>query len=440
MTKSWNDDEVRADSEIAAAAAPSSPQPYVARPRGRPPRNTIWDSIQGKYVPTNAVWVLAANTSDFVVDHEVPLTIEQAKASPDAPHWIRAISEELQSLRDCAVWKSVVLASVSKHCRPIPTKWVFKIKGDGKGNVVRYKARLVVCGYRQKLGRDYDLTYSPVAHAASIRMLLALAVTLRLHLRQFDIKTAFLYGHLPAHQPVYLQPPQGVPVAPGHVLQLQRAMYGLKQAPLMFNKHLDASLGKLRFRRSHYDPCVYFRRDGDGSLLILAVVVDDILLAASSKAKADGFARALRGIYKITDIGFPARIVGLNISASPQSLHVDQNQFVKDLARRFGQLNSNPVHTPTTLGEVAQGASPPLKPGHDYLSLVGSLLWVTISRPDIAVAVSKACARSMCPTKADRSAAIRILRYLLTTPEVKLTMSRKNNPRHTAVTTYVDAA
>ena len=143
-----------------------------------------------------------------------------------------------------------------------------------------------MCGYRQKFGRDYDLTYSPVAHAASIRLVLALAVSLRLHLRQFDIKIAFLYGRLPAHHPV---PPKGVPVAPGHVLQLARAMYGLKNAPLLFNRHLDTSLGKLHFKRSHYDPCVYFRRDSDGGLLILAVVVDDILLAASSKAKTDNF-------------------------------------------------------------------------------------------------------------------------------------------------------
>ena len=81
--------------------------------------------------------------------------------------------------------------------KAIPTKWVFKIKSDGHGVVARYKARLVACGYRQKFGRDYNLTFAPVAHAASIRMVLALAVRLGLILRQFDVKTAFLYGELP---------------------------------------------------------------------------------------------------------------------------------------------------------------------------------------------------------------------------------------------------
>lgn len=115
-----------------------------------------------------------------------------------------------------------MLSAVARGGRPIPTKWVFKIKGDGQGHISKYKARLVVCGYRQKFGRDYDLTYAPVAHAASIRMVLALTVTLGLLLWQFDVKTAFLYGNLPEHQRVYLLPPVGVKVPPGHVLLLQK--------------------------------------------------------------------------------------------------------------------------------------------------------------------------------------------------------------------------
>ena len=83
---------------------------------------------------------------------------------------------------------------------------------------------------------------------------------MRLVLRQFDIKTAFLYGHLPREQRVYLQPPQGVHVPAGHVLALLKSMYGLKQAPLQWNKHLHATLTAFRFLRSIYDPCVYFRR------------------------------------------------------------------------------------------------------------------------------------------------------------------------------------
>ena len=96
---------------------------------------------------------------------------------------------------------------------------------------------------------DYELTFAPVAHVGSIRTLLALAAGRGLHLRHFDIKTAFLYGVLPSHQRVYLQPPQGVEVPAGHVLELYRNMYGLKQASLQWNKHLDATLSKIGGRQ-----------------------------------------------------------------------------------------------------------------------------------------------------------------------------------------------
>ena len=436
---SWSDIVTKADEDIAEDNPPSTP-----RPRGRPPKNHTWDAAKGKYIPVNVItapsvnraWILSALNSDLVSQHKTPTTYEEAISGPDI-HWIKAIQSELQSLRSCAVWKLVVLSAVSRKSKPIPTKWVFKIKGDGAGNVARYKARLVVCGYRQKFGRDYDLTFAPVAHAASIRMGLAMAIALGMHLRQFDVKTAFLYGELPDHQSVYLLPPTGVAVPPGYVLKLYKAMYGLKQAPLMWNKHLNTTLQKLGFIRSQLDPCVYFKRNA-GIFLILAVVVDDIILAATTKQATDEFASQLRKIYTITDLGTPTRLVGLNISISADRLTLDQNQFVKDLAERFKQSKCKPVSSPAAPGDVPHGASPLLPPGNQYLSLVGSLLWASISRPDVAVAVSIACSKAISPTKADLNAAIRILRYLFHTGDIRLTFRKHINAPPVSV--YVDAA
>ena len=211
------------------------------------------------------------------------LAYEQAVTGPDAEHWKKAIQEELLSLKKYAVWKAVVLSAVAPGARAIPTKWVFKIKTDGNGRVAPFKARLVVCGYRQRFGRDYDQTFAPVAHAASIRTILALAIALGYHLHQFDVKTTFLYGVLPDNQRVYISPPKGVQVPAGHILSLLKAMYmyGLKQAPLQWNRHLNATLSRIGFKRSTFDPCVYFRTTSTGTLF-LAVVVDDIITAASS--------------------------------------------------------------------------------------------------------------------------------------------------------------
>ena len=436
---SWSDVVRKADADIAVTTT-------IPRPRGRPPSNHEWDETRGQYVPINIVgsapsansaWILATMNQELVADHVTPKTPEEALAGPDAAKWQAAMDEELSSLKHCAVWKVVLLSAVSRKCKAIPAKWVFKLKSDGAGNIARYKARLVVCGYRQKFGRDYNQTFAPVAHAASIRLVLALAVHLSLHLRQFDVKTAFLYGVLPENQRVYLQPPKGVPVPRGCVLALYKAMYGLKQAPLLWNQHLHNTLTSLSFKRSHFDPCVYSRRDSGGRYIILAVVVDDILVATSSSALADSFADDLRKTYKITDLGEPRRLVGLNITPVPNGIQLDQCQFVKDVAADFKQSSCKPVQTPIAPGTVPVGASPDLPPGHRYLSLVGSLLWASVTRPDIAVAVSIACSKSAKPTKADLAAAIRILRYLLHTPSVKLTFCKSAAP---AIFVFCDSA
>ena len=439
---SWSDVVSKADKDINSANTPPFP-----RPRGRPPSNHSWDPTKGEYVPTNPIlssassnkaWIFAAMQSDLVSEHETPKTYEEAISGPDAEHWKRAIQEELASLKHCAVWKIIILSAMAPGAKPIPTKWVFKIKSDGHGNIVRYKARLVVCGYRQKFGRDYNQTFAPVAHAASIRMILALAVHLGLLLRQFDVKTAFLYGDLPKSQTVYLQPPKGVHVPRNHVLALLKSMYGLKQSSFLWNRHLHNTLTKLKFRRSVHDPCVYSLKTDDGECIFLAIVVDDILAASSSIRLLNQFEQDLKRSYKITSLGVPRRLVGLNITHFDNGLSLDQIQFVKDVAAQFKQTQSKPVSSPMALGEVPLGASPDLPPGHKYLSLVGSLLWASLTRPDIAVAVSIACTKSIRPTKADLAAALRILRYLLHTPHVKLTYIRSA----TAPTfcTYVDAA
>ena len=420
----------------------------IRRPVGRPPSGHTWDGILGKYIPVNCItcapqsntaWVLAALNPDLVSSHHTPLTYHEAINSPDKRQWQAAISDELKSLRDCSVYKLITFREVPHNAKPIPYKWVFKIKGDNNGHVTRFKARLVACGYRQRFGRDYDRTYSPVAHAASIRLLLVLAATHGYCLRQFDIKTAFLYGLLPANQRVYLNPPKGLQVPQGTILSLQRALYGLKQAPLLFNQHLHAALSHLHFKRCIFDPCVYHRRDSDGTFIMLAIVVDDILLTASSPHGADAFASTMRKTYNMSDLGVPSRMVGLAINISPGAITLNQNQFIRDLASTFRQQDSNPIHTPCALGTVPEGDSPLLPPDNHYLSLVGSLLWATISRPDIAVAVSKACAVSQSPTRADWKAAIRILRYLLSTPKVTLTFTRPKSLTP-AVAVYVDSA
>ena len=183
----------------------------------------------------------------------------------------------------------------------------------------------------------------------------------------------------------------------------------------------------------------YYKKLAGNGVVFIAVVVDDIIAAATHLQTLRWLADCLRATYKITELGEPAYLVGLSISRDHSAITVHQNQFVRDLAATFKQTKCNAVPTPAVPGDVTSGQSPQLPPGHLYLSLIGSLLWCTISRPDIAVAVAIACSKSIRPTEADWKAALRILRYLLHTPDVVLafTVQAASCP---AICTYVDAA
>ena len=194
----------------------------------------------------------------------------------------------------------------------------------------------------------------------------------------------------------------------------------------------------LHFKRSKFDPCVYTQRSTAG-IVYLAVVVDDILAAATTLQQLQQFEQAMREVYNLTSLGEPTKLVGLNITVTSDKLTLDQVQFIKDTARDFKQTKCKPVATPIAPGDVPLGQSPLLPPGNRYLSLVGSLLWASITRPDIAVAVGIACTKSKNPTKADLAGAIRILRYLLHTPHIKLTMRQPQSHTKT-VSVYVDSA
>jgi hypothetical protein len=328
------------------------------------------------------------------------------------------------------------------NSRRIKTKWVFKLKRDTSGRIVRYKARLVVCGYAQKYGRDYQETFAPVASSTSIRTIIAFAAARGFKLSQHDIDLAFLYGVLPEHQRVYLYCPLGVSIPADHCLECLLGLYGLKQSPRLFNAHLNAVLGKLGYTQSLSDPCVYFKKS-TSSFSLLAIVVDDILHVASSADVIDAFSASMSSIYQMKNLGVPALMVGIKLSVSPARIRLDQSHYIRQVAATFGQLSAAPIRSPASQ-HGCLGASPSVSPEKldtskfPYLSLVGCLLWVTITRPDVAAAVGRACKFSKSPTVAHWRAAIRILRYLLATSELGLVYHRSVRP--IIVTVYADAA
>ena len=163
----------------------------------------------------------------FLLESE-PQTFKEAMLSSDSTSWKEAVNSEIESILSNHTWELVDLPPGNK---PLGSKWIFKRKMKDDGTIDKYKARLVVKGFRQKEGLDYFDTYSPVTRITSIRMLIALAAVYGLEIHQMDVKTAFLNGEL--EEEIYIEQPEGF-VVPGKekkVCKLIKSLYGLKQAP-----------------------------------------------------------------------------------------------------------------------------------------------------------------------------------------------------------------
>jgi len=155
-----------------------------------------------------------------------PNTYDQAMKSPDKDKWKNAMNEEIRSLMENKTW---ILDENKDGKKPISCRWVYKIKRQPDGSVERYKARLVARGYSRRYGTDYHETFAQVVRFESVRIVLSLAAFYKMKIRQFDVKTAFLYGEL--QEKLLMEQPPGYQDGTNKVCRLMKGLYGLKQAP-----------------------------------------------------------------------------------------------------------------------------------------------------------------------------------------------------------------
>ena len=161
------------------------------------------------------------------VDND-PSTYEEAMRSQDVAFWKEAVDEEKDSILGNNTW---LLTDLPVGCKPLGSKWIFKRKMKVDGSIDKFKARLVIQGFKRRHGVDYFDTYALVARISTIRLLIALASIHDLVIHQMDVKTVFLNGDL--DEEVYMEQPEGF-VMPGNehkVCKLIKSLYGLKQAP-----------------------------------------------------------------------------------------------------------------------------------------------------------------------------------------------------------------
>ncbi|GAB2289900.1 hypothetical protein Dimus_038074 [Dionaea muscipula] len=335
-----------------------------------------------------------------------PLHFSEASLSEA---WAYAMDEEINAINKNRTWE---LVDLPKGCKAIGVKWVYKLKKDSDGNVVKQKARLVVKGYNQQPGVDFNEVFAPVARIETVRLLIALAAQFKWKLYQMDFKSAFLNGVL--EEDVYVQQPQGY-VKQGSenkVLKLHKALYGLKQAPRTWNITLDAFLQRLNFVRCPHEYALYVRKS-NGNLLIVCVYVDDLIITGSSVVLIEEFKSKLIHEFDMTDLGLLNYYLGIQVVQSSTGIFISQQSYIKKLLELYGMEHCKAVSTRMAVGtKLSRVGNGEFVDSSVYRSMVGSLRYVTCTRPDVLYSVGVVC-RFMEKPREDHLAAFkRIFRYL----------------------------
>ncbi|GJW03925.1 putative ribonuclease H-like domain-containing protein [Tanacetum coccineum] len=318
-----------------------------------------------------------------------PSTIEPTKIAQalDDESWVEALQEKLLQFKIQKVWTLVDLPYGKKV---ISIKWVYRNKKDERGIVVRNKARLVAQGYKQEEGINYDEVFAPVTRIEAIRLFLAYASFMNFVLYQLDVKSAFLYGII--DEEVYVSQPLGFMDLefPDKVYKVEKALYGLHQAPRAWYETISTYLLDNRFYRGQIDKTLFIKR-----------VKDDILLMSS--------------------MGELTFFLGLQVKQKEDGIFISQNKYVGEILKKFGfssiRTANTPMETNKALIKDEDGEDVDV---HLYRSMIRSLMYLTSSRPDIMFSVC-ACSRFQVQPKVSHLNAVkRIFRYLKGRPNLGL--------------------
>jgi histone deacetylase 1/2 len=268
-----------------------------------------------------------------------------------------------------------------------------------------------------------------VVKAATIRLILSVAVSRGWSLRQLDVQNAFLHGIL--EEEVYMDQPPGYAdkVHPGYVCKLDKALYGLKQAPRAWYARLCKRLQSLGFTPSKADTSLFYYSRGDHSLFVL-VYVDDIIVASSSQDATDALLRDLQKDFALKDLGDLHYFLGIEVKKSSDGLLLTQERYATDVLSRSGMDKAKPVETPLSTAKklsLSDGEKLGSEDSTRFRSIVGALQYLTLTRPDISYAVNKVCQFLHAPTSVHWSAVKRILRYVRGTVKFGLKIRRSKS-------------
>nr|GEU41619.1 retrovirus-related Pol polyprotein from transposon TNT 1-94 [Tanacetum cinerariifolium] len=347
-----------------------------------------------------------------------PMTVKEALTDPV---WIESMQEELHQFIRLDVWELVLSLDGIK---PLTLKWLFKNKHDEENTVIRNKTRLVVRGYHQEEGIEFEEFFTLVARMEAIRIFLAYAAHKGFTVYQMDVKTAFLHGSL--KEDVYVCQLEGFIDLdhPSHVYKLKKVPYGLKQVSRAWYDELSTFLLQNGFSKGIIDLTLFTRRFDD-DMLVVQVYVDDIIFGSTDPRYATLFSDLMKSRFEMAMIGEMTFFLGLHVNQSPSGIFINQSNYVNEILKKYGlntcdiistlmdikdKLDLDQIRTPVDVTK--------------YRSMIGALMYLTSSRPDI-VHDTCVCARYQAhPTEKHLKEVKRIFCYFWGTVNMGLWYSK----------------
>nr|GFB36460.1 hypothetical protein [Tanacetum cinerariifolium] len=261
----------------------------------------------------------------------------------------------------------------------INMKWLWKNKRDEENTVIRNKSRLVAKGYAQKDGVDFEESFAPVARLEAVWLFIAYAIHKSFTVYQMDVKTTFLYG--PLKEEVYVNQPDGFvdPYHPDKVYRLKKALYGLKQAPREWYDELSNFLVSKEFSKGSIDPTLFITKHEE-DILLMQIYVDDIIFGSTNPKLLKQFEKLMHSKFE------------MSMHQSPRGIFINQAKYAQEILIKHGMTSCDSVGTPMVTKHLDADLSGTLVDQTKYQSMVGALMYLTASRPDIVHATCY-CAR-----------------------------------------------
>ncbi|GKA00600.1 retrovirus-related pol polyprotein from transposon TNT 1-94 [Tanacetum coccineum] len=332
------------------------------------------------------------------------------KAAQKNLKWRLAMDAEIEAIEKIDTWELIDLPVGAKK---IGVKWVYKTKLNENGEVEKYKARLVAKGYTQEHGIDYTEVFAPVARLEIVHLIISLSAQKGWVVFQLDVKSVFLHGKLT--EEVFIEQPQGYEVkgAEQKVYKLKKALYWLKQAPRACYSQIESYFMNEGFKRCPHEHTLFVKAREVGKILIVCIYVDDLIFTRNDQKIIIEFKASMMQEFDMTDLGKMRYFLGIEVRQNEAGIFICQKRYAQEELERFAMDKCNLVQTLIVPGCQLTRDETGVSVGNTrYKQLIGSLMYLTNTQPDIMFVVSLLSRYMERPAKVHMLAAKRVLRYI----------------------------